>query len=233
MPNRTIYIDGVGEAILYKFKSARSIKIRISGSVIKVTMPSWMPYSVAQSFINKRTSWIKENIKTPTKLANNQRFGKNIILKTEVSESTRFSSKLTDNTLTVRVPGHLALDSKEVQNKLSYYVMNALQVEAERLIIPLVREKARLENFQVKSICVKKLKSRWGSCTNRNELTFNAYLIQLPWELINYVIYHELSHTIHMNHSKKFWDVLMQKVPDSDILRKQLKAYSPHIILQT
>jgi len=64
------------------------------------------------------------------------------------------------------------------------------------------------------SIVVKKYKSRWGSCSNLNKLTYNWLLIQAPLEIIDYVIIHELCHIIEHNHSKKFWLNVKKHCPD-------------------
>ena len=51
----------------------------------------------------------------------------------------------------------------------------------------------------------------------------------LPWEIIDYIIMHELSHTKHMNHSTQFWDEVASTTPDYILLRKQLKALQPGV----
>ncbi len=77
---------------------------------------------------------------------------------------------------------------------------------------------------------VKKLKSRWGACDNRNNLSFNTYLIQLEWELIDYVICHELAHTLHHHHQASFWELVEQLYPTYKNARKILKTKQTDII---
>ena len=69
----------------------------------------------------------------------------------------------------------------------------------------------------------RKMKSRWGSCNTKRELTFNTQLIKLKKELIDYVIVHELAHIQHMNHSKAFHTLVSSYLPDAHILREKLK----------
>jgi predicted metal-dependent hydrolase len=51
--------------------------------------------------------------------------------------------------------------------------------------------------------------------------------MQLPWELIDYVIIHELTHTKHLNHSDEFWAEFMRHEPKAKVLRKRVRSYQP------
>ena len=84
--------------------------------------------------------------------------------------------------------------------------------------------------LEVTDIKINSAKTRWGSCTGRNSLNFSLFLMQLPYELIDYVILHELAHTIHKNHSSRFYDLLNQLCHGQhQALNKKLKKFSPII----
>lgn len=69
------------------------------------------------------------------------------------------------------------------------------------------------------------MKARWGSCNHKKVLTFNKNLKFLPEELICYVVVHELSHLRYMNHSKVFWQLVSQFIPNFLEARNRLKLY--------
>ncbi len=74
---------------------------------------------------------------------------------------------------------------------------------------------------------IKKYKSRWGCCyPNKNKIIINISVVNLPIELIEYVIFHELSHFIHMNHSSDFYSFLIKFVPNEKKLRKEIRKYN-------
>ena len=72
-------------------------------------------------------------------------------------------------------------------------------------------------------ICIKDVKSRWGSCSSKRNLNFNWWLIMAPMEVLDYVVVHELCHLKEMNHSKDFWVLVEGILPDYKERRKWLR----------
>ncbi len=78
------------------------------------------------------------------------------------------------------------------------------------------------------TLCYRTMKTRWGACNYaKQKITFNRSLIFFPPPLIEYVIYHELAHFHHHDHSKAFWQFLTAKMPDCQARRKALNEYRP------
>lgn len=73
------------------------------------------------------------------------------------------------------------------------------------------------------NITIRGQKTRWGSCTLAKNLSFNWRLILLPPQVTNSVIIHELAHTIHMNHSRAFYEIVENFCPEYRKLQKYLK----------
>ncbi len=72
----------------------------------------------------------------------------------------------------------------------------------------------------------RKMKSRWGSCNYvKNQLTFNTHLIIVPIECIEYVVVHEFAHFIEHNHSRDFYKIIEEILPDYKVRRQILKSF--------
>lgn len=82
-----------------------------------------------------------------------------------------------------------------------------------------------LYGYEYKGVKIKHQKTCWGSCSQKYNLNFNYKILFLPENLQNYVIVHELCHLKELNHSKKFWSLVAETMPDYRESRKELKSY--------
>ncbi len=84
--------------------------------------------------------------------------------------------------------------------------------------------------FSFRRIAVRNQKTRWGSCSTLNNINVNINRIKLPDHLRDYVILHELVHTIHKNHSKAFWNKLDEVVGGkAKELRREMRQFGTYL----
>lgn len=81
------------------------------------------------------------------------------------------------------------------------------------------------------SVGVKTFKSRWGSCTVKDEILFNWKVIQAPQRVVDYVVTHELCHLKHHDHSAAFWHSVERVMPDYLACKDWLKHLGPQLEL--
>ena len=86
-------------------------------------------------------------------------------------------------------------------------------------------ELAKEHNFQFNKISIRNQRTRWGSCSSKNNISLNMKLLHLPQHLIDYILLHELVHTKVKNHSKDFWNELETVVPNARAVDEQLRKY--------
>lgn len=106
-----------------------------------------------------------------------------------------------------------------IKNELEIFYGNKL---VEYLKINIEKYRKILGVKPVK-VTVRNQKSRWGSCSAKGNLNFNFRLAMVPYDIVDYVIVHELCHLRHMNHSKEFWELVESVVPGWKDARKWLK----------
>ena len=108
------------------------------------------------------------------------------------------------------------------QIKLNY----GLDEEEFRELVRGFVEKFSFElGVSVNKIYFRKMKSRWGSCSSRNNININRYLKYLPESLIEYVVFHEVAHLVELNHSKRFWNIINEKFNNYKEIEKELSIY--------
>jgi len=96
---------------------------------------------------------------------------------------------------------------------------------ARKILCRRIGELAQLHNFVYNRVSIRKQKTRWGSCSSKNNINLNMNLLHLPSELMDYVLLHELVHTRVKDHSKDFWNELNTVVPNARQIDKKLKDY--------
>lgn len=87
----------------------------------------------------------------------------------------------------------------------------------EKVALAMARFYPEFEKYKIKEpkISLRAMKTRWGSCTpGRGTIRFNLLLADKPQECVEYVVVHELAHLVHPNHSKEFWKVVEEILPD-------------------
>ena len=106
-----------------------------------------------------------------------------------------------------------------------WYRTQARQILAER-----VDCYASQYDFQYKKIGITSARTRWGSCNANGGLNFSWRLILAPMEAVDYVVVHELVHTVFHNHSKRFWTRVEAILPDYEERRKWLRKNGQKLI---
>ena len=100
------------------------------------------------------------------------------------------------------------------------------KARARAILIERLEELAELHDFRFNKVSIRNQKTKWGSCSARNNISLNMNLARLPEELRDYVILHELVHTRIKNHSRKFWMELDEYVGGSAReFSRMLKTY--------
>jgi len=97
------------------------------------------------------------------------------------------------------------------------------KVDAKKTLVARLYHLAQKHGFTCNNVSIREQRTRWGSCSHKNNISLNVKLVLLPKELIDYVILHELVHTRIHNHSKKFWAELDRYTGNGKVMAKLLR----------
>lgn len=212
----------------------KNLSVRIKPDGIIVNMPLHLTKEKALKFVNDNAEKIisKQKLISDKKESNSLIINSDTKLKTLSFETNVIFAErknlhflLKNGILNIEVPHNFVFENgqKDIWNGINYF----LKKEAKRLLPSRLAQLAQHYNFKFASVKIQSAKTQWGSCSGAKDINLSMYLMLLPSHLIDYVLLHELCHTIEMNHSEHFW-ALMNKVTNnkSKQLRAELKKYS-------
>jgi predicted metal-dependent hydrolase len=221
-------VPGIGTVHVYKRAGTRNLRLSVrSDGSIRVTIPGWMAYAAGVSFARSRADWIRAHAIEPTNaLTDGHQVGKSHRLRFQASLSiTKPTSRIRQTEIVISYPEHMTHEDEAVQKLVGTASVRALRAQASQLLPIRLGELARKHNFSYKSVTIKNLKTRWGSCDQDGNIVLNLYLMQLPWHLIDYVLLHELTHTRIMRHGPPFWSAMAALEPKTQSLRREIRTH--------
>ncbi len=232
MPSKDFVLDEHLTVTVYKRKGNRNLRLSISSTgQVRVSIPAWAPYGAGLNFAKTRSDWIRSQQTVPRLLKPGQAIGKAHHLQFLCkANATKVTSQVKGSLINVSYPQLLTPAHKTVQNAAHKACIRALRSQAEQLLPQRLSTLAVNHGFTYKSVQVNHLKSLWGSCDQDKNLVLNLFLMQLPWELIDYVLLHELTHTTIHRHGPAFWQALAAKRPEAASQRRALHNYQPVLL---
>jgi len=234
MPSKYYAHPAFGDIALKKNKLSKGLRIIIrSSSSITVTFPWHLTYNDAIRFVNEKENWIKENLGKMRTINPKNIFHPDHTFKTfahdlifEKLELGNPYIKVDHSKIIVYYTNNEMLVSPAVQTHIQQAIEKVLKNEALKYLLPRIDFFADKYGLKYKGISVKKMKTRWGSCSSTGKLNFNIHLMRLPIHLIDYVILHELAHLKHHNHGAGFWKFLDELAgSNSKALSAEMKRY--------
>jgi len=210
-------------------KDIKSINIKVKPNCdVILTAPTKTTNEHIAVILKKREEWIAKKIAyfkehQPSKAkeyVSGENFvylGRNYRLK--VIESTQERVKLQRGYLYLSVKSRDDFKQKEKLVKKWY-------LEKAKIHFQKALEKYQpIVGVEIKNVSIREMKTRWGSCNaSKSYINLNSLLIQKPTKCIEYVVFHELVHLVHPNHSKQFYDYMTVHMADWKVRKKRLDS---------
>ena len=237
---KLINIADIGDIQILRSRRNKKLCISINKSkIVKVSIPYRISFYYGEQFLFEKLEWIKSTLQkieitdSPRKIINihSEFKSRSRKLKFVTSFESNFKLVLKNDEIQIHYPDGIDLNTDQSQSFIKKLMLRALQTEAKSYFPARVTELANYYKFQYNKVNIRNSRTRWGSCSYNNNINLSLYLILLPDHLSDYVILHELVHTIHKNHSLKFWKSFDKLIGDAKAKSKQLKMYKIEHIL--
>ena len=209
----------------------KTVQITVDGGGVQVAAPMTTPDSELRTIVRKRAPWILSHASQSTLEAAPKRFvsgetlpylGHNVRILVETSNVGCPNVRFDHWRFRIAVPK--ALQDEERYQSIRRAVTRWYRARAaERLEAIVERWWRRLGHGEMSRVLIRDQRQRWGSCAPDGTLRFNWRTVMLKSALIEYVVVHELAHLTHRNHSKDFWDLVSEAMPDAQQRRLRLR----------
>ena len=191
---------------------SKSIKITLKNqNSILVTMPFLCPYYMARDFLISNFEKIK-SFKQKEKIITQDFKTKFDTLKIIKSNELKIEKK--NKIINFYYPDNLEFNSEKIQKPLREAYFQAIKIEAKNYLPDRLSFLAKKYNFNYNKVALRNQKTRFGSCSYQNNINLNINLMSYDFDVIDYVLIHELCHTKIKNHSKNFWQEVEKYCPE-------------------
>lgn len=231
----TRYLEGVGTICLRRSHRARTIRLKVDRKDgIVVIMPDHIPERYAIEFVDRKKNWIKKSLARQAELKNQYTIfdetttfrTKNRILRIQQHNKATIKTAVSKTEIRVWYPDFGKVEDERIQKQIRRAIEETWRIEAKRFLPLRTQELAQKHSFNYNRVRVKKAGTRWGSCSSSNNINLNIQLMRLPDTLIDYIILHELVHTVEKNHQSGFWNLLETILPGAKKMDKSLNKYN-------
>ncbi len=223
------------EYTIKKSIRTKNIYLRITkdGKVV-VSGGLFLTKKVAEKLIKEKESWIISKINELKQKGSNKQ---NLTFAKQMC----FCGKLIDINVIIdetlkKVVFNLKEDKLEIhsskalnEEEIIFYRDEFYRIKAKEILPEMINYFAFKMKLKPNGISFRKSKTRWGSCSFKNNLSMSVYLMALPVVLIENVVVHELAHIVHKNHSSDFWNLVKEYRPNFDEEKKALKTASKFV----
>lgn len=195
-----------------------SVSIKIKNGEVVVSAPFWVPKPFIDNFVQEKKDWIVKALqKTTQPVVEKEYFNgedhllfgtpHNLLILPQ-SKPTR--TTVIKNGTNLEIKLFVGFDSQKQKQEIKDALLRFYLEQGIGYLTEKVNYYTNLLGVEYSKIEIKKVSSIWGSCSAGNALSFNRKLVMAPYEIIDYVIIHEVCHLRERNHSSRFWGLVFK-----------------------
>jgi predicted metal-dependent hydrolase len=229
----TLTDEEFGSITLRRSARATHVRIRVGpDGRLRASLPLYAPVFLVKRLLKTSRSQLRAMLseqQTESIFENGMQIGKSHTLIVRPSAKNTTIAKRHGQQIIVSLSPEHTLQHPNVVRIVRDVVIEALRIEAKSYLTKRLAFLAANNGFMYEKVRFSHASGRWGSCSSNGTISLNIALMKLPFELIDYVLIHELSHTVQMNHSETFWKLVQSSDPQYLMHRRALKKETPSI----
>lgn len=232
-----IELPGIGEIKVRRSANIKYLRIRMApGRGVWVSVPFGVSWKQVEKFLLENREWIADNQKNLQVYEQDTGVGLKIgaeirtklhTLKITETDDLKPSYKIVGEDIILAVPKKIVF--RKIEKIVQQFLLEIYALEARQYLPRRVKHYADKHGFIYRRLSFRNNVSNWGSCSFENNISLNIKLMKLPDEIIDYVILHELCHSVEKNHSASFWKLVGTVCSDYVALRARLRKYNTRI----
>jgi len=234
MKSRIYKIEDIGDIEVCKHHSSKRITIKVrQGALPRVVIPELMAYNSGYRFAVEKKRWISETLKKVEQIKFSTVFDESTLFKSRFhtviikrQDVNKVKAQKKNDVVSILIPEKYDINKDVIQTSIKKIIIEVLRFEAKGYLPERVKNLAEQYGFKYNKVYIKNLKSKWGSCSYQNNINLNLHLMKMPEYLSDFIILHELCHTIFKNHGKQFHELLNKLTGNEKLLNKELKKYN-------
>lgn len=227
------YDEEFGKITVRRSNRATQIRIRVNADgLLNASLPVYAPIFLVKKLIKNSRPDLRKllaSARPKYTFKDGMAIGKSHLLNIQIKPEANFSVVHKKQQINIISPDQETLLLQKNDRLIRDAISNALRLEAKSYLPNRLKFLAKRYNFQYKKVRFSHASGRWGSCSSSGTISLNIAIMQLPFELIDYILIHELSHTKQMNHGRGFWQVVESACPEYKRCRREIKNYTPSI----
>lgn len=212
---------------------ATQVRVKVApDGTLHASLPLHAPLFLVKHLIKNSRDELRKILtqsRPEYKYENGLQIGKSHTLIVQPSSGQEFSVTRHGQQIIVKLPSNIKLSDSDISRDIRNTVISALRIEAKSYLPKRLAFLANKFGYNYEKVRFSHASGRWGSYSSNGTISLNIALMKLPFELIDYIIIHEISHSKQMNHSKKFWSLVETADPNYKQHRRLLKLQSPTI----
>ena len=214
-------------------KRSRYAKLQIKPyGGLEVVIPPRFPRSEIPALVARHASWARRQIERQTQLRESIRLPRQLALAFDGTVTpVVYAGKplsFTDDLFADLAPEPIYINARDQGAQIGA-LRDWIRRRATELLPPRLRLLSARTGLDFSRVSIRSQKTRWGSCSNRGQISLNDQLLFLPPETVDYLMIHELCHTRHLDHSRRFWRLVESHCPDYRRHEKNLSASRQHV----